>query len=424
MERERRGDRVGTTTAAIETGRPGHLGRNFDFLRLWMGQVASALGNGISLVATPLLVLALTDSPALAGLVAAARTAPYLVLGLPAGALIDRLDRRTILILCDVARFLAMGSVPIAWVAGTLEPTQLIVVALVQGVAVTFANLAQVAALPRLVRRDQIPSAQALNVSSQGVASLVGPGLGGLVVGFGATLAEGAVIAFGVDSLTYIVSAAMLLSIRKPFQIDRTGATVGMGQQIVEGLRFLWTDRPIRLLAIVNMIHRFCIGSVVVLAVVVFARDVLAVGPSVIGLIVGAAGAGGLLGSILAPVVRRTVSVGWSMVATILLHGVGIALVALSRDVALAMAGMAVVGIAEAMTSVIQVSYRLATIPDALQGRVNSVYRMGSFGAMTGGTALAGFLVETQGAGAALWMMAAYILTIGVGVGLSGVRRL
>src|SRR6185295_19082516 len=142
-------------TEALPSSSP-RLFSNPDFLRLWIGQIASSLGTGVSLIATPLLVLALTNSPAQAGLVAAARTAPYIVLGLPVGALVDRWNRRTVLMCCDVARALAMGSVPLTWYLGVLTMTQLIAVALVQGVAVSFSNIAQVAALPRLVRREQI----------------------------------------------------------------------------------------------------------------------------------------------------------------------------------------------------------------------------------------------------------------------------
>lgn len=404
---------------------PARLAANADFLRLWIGQVASALGNGVSLVATPLLVLALSDSPALAGLVAAARTAPYILLGLPAGALIDRWDRRTILILCDIARGLAMGSVPVAWLLDLLTLPQLVVVALVQGAAVTFANLAQVAALPRLVRRDQIASAQALATSSLGVASLIGPGLGGLAVALGATTAEGAAMAFGIDAATYVVSGTMLALIRRPFQETRQAtADRRLRDEIVEGLRYLWADRAIRLLAIVNMAHRLCIGAVVVLPVVVFARDALRVDPSAIGLVVGAAGAGGLLGSGLTPLLRRRIATGPLMVLVIALHGAGIGLVGLAPGVVAAMAGMAVVGAAEAMTSIVQVSYRLVMIPDALQGRVNSVYRFGSFGAMTLGGVVTGFMLEAIGPRSSLLVMAAYVLIIAAAVGRSDVRHL
>jgi MFS family permease len=173
---------------------------------------------------------------------------PYLVFGLVAGALIDRWDRRRVLIACDVAQALAVGSVPLAWALGTLTVAQLYAVALVQGSAWVFKNLGQVAALPRVVERAQIPSAQALNASSMSVAFLAGPGIGGVLVGLGRTTAAGAALAYLADALSYVVSAMLLLWVRTPLQGER-GPRRELHREIGEGLRYVWDDRAIRLLA-------------------------------------------------------------------------------------------------------------------------------------------------------------------------------
>jgi MFS family permease len=178
------------------------------------------------------------------------------------------------------------------------------------------------------------------------------------------------------------------------------------------------------LLAIVNMVHRACLGGVVVLPVVVLGRDVLGADPAALGLLVGAAGAGGLLGSVVTPRLQQRYKVGRLMVTTVTLHGLGIGLVGFAASVPAAIVGMFVVGVAEAMTSIVQVAYRLGVIPDQLQGRVNSVYRLGSFTAMTLGVGVVGLLIEGLGARTALWAMAAYVLTTALGVAVSGVRRL
>jgi MFS family permease len=393
-------------------------------MRLWSGQVGLALGNGVTMIAMPLLVLALTDSPGQAGIVAAARSLPYLVLGLPAGALVDRWDRRRVLIWCDLARALALASVPLAWWLSALTTAQLIAVSLVYGAAVSFSNIAQVAALPRLVAREQLAAAQASNTSSIGVAALIGPGIGGVIIGLGRSTAEGAAVAFLVDAAANLIDLALIATIRRPFQMARPAGERHLRDEIVAGLRYLWADRPIRLLAIVNMAHRVCVGGVVVLAVVVLGRDVLGADPAALGLIVGAAGAGGLLGSVVTPRLQHRHKVGRLMVVTLALHGLGIGVVGLAGSVPVAMAGMVVVGVAEAMTSIIQVAYRLGVIPDHLQGRVNSVYRLGSFAAMTLGVSAVGLLVEGLGARTALWLMAAYVLIVAAGVARSGVRQL
>lgn len=127
------------------------LWANSDFLRLWGGQVISTAGSGMSRLALPLLVLALTNSPVEAGLIAAAQTVPFIVLGLPAGALLDRLNRKAVMIICDAARCLAFGSVPLVWALGHLTMAHLYAVALVEGASLVFFNIAQLAALPRVV---------------------------------------------------------------------------------------------------------------------------------------------------------------------------------------------------------------------------------------------------------------------------------
>lgn len=408
----------------VVSKRSPRLMANLDFLRLWLGQVGLALGGGVTAIAMPLLVLALTNSPAQAGLVAAARSLPYIALGLPAGALIDRWDRRTVMMWCDLARALAMASVPLAWFTGILTTTQLLIVPLVYGSAVSFSNIAQVAALPRLVAKEQLAAAQAYNTGSLGVAALIGPGIGGLIIGLGRSTAEGAAIAFLVDAITNVIDLILLATIRRPFQIARLPGRQHLRQEIVAGLRYLWADRPIRLLAIMNMVHRVCLGGVVVLVVVVLGRDSLGADPAALGLIVGAAGAGGLLGSLLTPWLQRRLALGPLTVAIVALHGIGIGLVGLATSIPAAIAGMLIVGIGEAMTSIVQVAYRLAMIPDSMQGRVNSVYRLGSFTAMTLGAGLVGLLIERLGARAALWVMAAYVLTTALGVARSGIRRL
>src|SRR6185312_10013 len=136
----------------IKSARP--LWRNLDFLLLWSGQTVSTLGTNISALALPLLVLALTHSPALAGLLAAARQLPYLLLSLPAGALVDRWDRKRTMIYCDLLRWLAVGSVPLAFVLGHLTLIQLYLVAFIEGTAYVLFSLAQISALPHVVESE------------------------------------------------------------------------------------------------------------------------------------------------------------------------------------------------------------------------------------------------------------------------------
>src|SRR5438270_3170247 len=126
----------------------GRLWRNRDYMLLWGGQVVSTAGSAASAIVYPLLILALTDSPAAAGLAGALRALPYLVFSLPAGALIDRWDRKRVMILCDTGRALALASIPLALAFGILTVAQLFIVSFIEGTLFVFFNIAEVACLP------------------------------------------------------------------------------------------------------------------------------------------------------------------------------------------------------------------------------------------------------------------------------------
>ena len=400
--------------------------RNTDFLRLWLGQVVSTMGLGMARLALPLLALALTDSPAVAGLIAATQMAPFFVLGLPAGALVDRWNRRVVMIVCDIARALAVGSVPVAWAFGFLTPAHLFLVALAQGSAQVFFSLAQIASLPRVVSKGQLASAHGLNTASEGIAQLTSPGLGGFIIGLAQSTIVGAVIAYLLNSLAYLFSVFMLSTIRTPFQVARANVPLrAIGGTILEGLRYVWSSPVLRLLATVNMTHRGCLAPVQ-LAVIVFATDQFQADAPAIGLIFSAAGAGGLLAAAITPRLRQRVPVGVLMMSLIAAHAVGLAAIASATSLWLVMVGMLINGMMDTMSSINQVSYRLAIIPDNLQGRVNSVYRLLSFGGMTIGTAAGGVLLGLIGPRPVMWLLAGLvglIATLSIPAGILRLRN-
>ncbi|MCC6174031.1 MAG: MFS transporter [Chloroflexi bacterium] len=426
IEDQRPDSAVGESAHLLEEERPRpeKLWQNYEFLRLWLGQTVSSVGSGITKIAAPLLVLGLTESPALAGLVGASLTFPMVILGLPAGALIDRLDRRKLMIVCDTARALAVVSVPLAWLFWHLSVWHVLVVGLVLGSAQSFFTISQVAALPRLVKRRQIASAHAMNTTSEGVALLASPGLGGMIVGAGATVVAGGVLAYGVDALSYTVSVLALVGIKTAFQARRTpGAGPPLTRQIVEGVHYVWREYAIRVLMILNMGQRFAF-SPVMLTVIVLSRDELGLGPAAIGLLFSTAGAGGLSAAAITPWLRRWAPVGWHMVGILVVHAVAVAIVALSGSVWLVAVGLFFEGMMETMTGITQVSFRLGLIPDGLQGRVNSVYRLLSFGATSLGMAGGGFLIDLYGPRPVLWLVAGVLGAIALGSAATGVRTL
>jgi predicted MFS family arabinose efflux permease len=160
------------------------------------------------------------------------------------------------------------------------------------------------------------------------------------------------------------------------------------------------------------------------LIVVVLARQELGLDPTGIGLLFSVTGSGGLAGAAITPWLRRRVPVGWHMIAVVALHGLALGLVALSPSIWLMSIGLFVAGLMETMTGIIHVSYRLALIPDALQGRVNSVYRLLSFATMSFGMVLGGVLIDLYGSRITLGLVAAWIGAMALGAALSGIRTL
>lgn len=212
---------------------PGVLGRNREFMLLWSGQALSGLGSQISLVAYPLLVLALTGSPAKAGVVGFAKTVPVVLFALPAGVLADKLDRKLLMVSCDGLRAVALASIPAALAAGTVPYPLIVAVAFIDGAGFTVAYVAERGALRQLVSPEQLGEAVARNESRFFGAMLVGPPLGGLLFGLGRA------IPFLTDAISYTASTVSMLLIKSDFQEARVDSDPA---GVREGLRWLWRE--------------------------------------------------------------------------------------------------------------------------------------------------------------------------------------
>jgi len=416
------------TDPVVPANEPPPLWRNRDFLLLWGGQTVSRLGSRVSDIALPLLVLALTRSPAQAGFVAAAQSLPYLLLSLPAGALVDRWDRKRVMILCDMARCLALGSIPLAYARGQLGVGQLYAVAVVVGLALVFFDAAELASLPRVVPGGQLARAAGLNATAESATYLVGPGLAGVVIGLARTVVAGAALAYLVDSLSYLASVFTLGFIRLPFQEDRMEAPRpalsggALRDEIAEGLRFLWGQRRLRAIALLSMGVNLLDGPLL-LAVIVLARDELHADARTIGLIFSVAGAGELLGSFVAPWVQARVRMGSALIGAVAVWALAMPLEATAVSPLMLMAGAALADMMIPIYNVAQVSYRLSLIPDALQGRVNSAYRLPSYGSGLLGTAAGGVLLGLLGPRPVLWVIAGGLGLCAFAASLTPLRR-
>jgi predicted MFS family arabinose efflux permease len=378
------------STKEVLPRRPKSLWLNRDYMLLWSGQVVSNVGTQVSTLAFPLLILAVTGSPAQAGFVGALRALPYVIFSLPAGALLDRWDRKRTMILCDTGRALSLASIPVALATGHLTIIQLYLVSLIEGTLFVFFNIAEAACLPRVVPKEQLPAATAQNMATDGVTTLIGPSLGG------ALYTAGRLLPFLADAISYAVSVCSLFFIKTKFQKERVAARRSLWIEIREGLAWLWHHPLIRFMAILTGGNNL-ITSGLVLIIIVLAQGQHA--PAfVIGLIFAIGGIGGVLGAVVAPFFQKRLSFGQAIIGTSWLFALFMPLYAIAPNPFVLGLITAAAFILVPLYNVVQFSYRSALIPDELQGRVNSVFRLIAFGGQPLGLALTGVLIQNIGA--------------------------
>jgi MFS family permease len=380
---------VGAVQAKVIAPKRVRLWRNRDYMLLWSGQIVSSVGTRVSQLAFPLLVLALTHSPAQAGLIAALRGLPYALFILPAGAMVDRWNRKRVMILCDAGRAVALGSIPVALLLGHLTIIQLCIVSLVEGTLFTFFNLAETACLPQVVSKEQLTSAVAQNEVIDSVSGMVGPSFGGILYGLGRA------VPFLSDAISYIVSVLSLFFIKAQFQEEREVEPLHLWKEIGEGFSWLWHNPVIRFIALLT--------SGLILPVVGYGLIIIVLAQKQhatsfeIGLILAGGGVGSIVGAVVVAPLRRRFGFGKMMIGSTWLWALTWLFFALAPNPLLLGVATGLSFIVVPIYMSVQFGYRLSIIPDYLQGRVNSVFRLIAFGSEPIGLALTGFLIQAIG---------------------------
>jgi len=361
------------------------LRKNRDFVLLQTGQALSTLGSSASQIAYPLLVLALTHSPAKAGIVGFAAFAPYVAFGLFAGVAADRWNRKLVMIVMDGVRVLAMSSIVVALALGQLTFAQIAIVALVEGSAFVFFNIAEVGALRSVVPARQLPDAAAAEQARMSVVTLAGPPLGGALFGLARSLP------FLADAVSYAFSFVSLLAMRTPFQESRERDTTPMRAQIREGIAWLWRQPYLRTSALIFGGNNFVWQGVILLFVVVAKRHGLSSG--VIGALIACFGACSLLGSLTAPRAARLLPVRGIMLLSQWLTGLFV-LYLVWPSPYVVVASVLPAGFVVPWMNAVIVGYRTAVTPDHLIGRVSSVARNLAFIGMPLGPLVTGLVID------------------------------
>lgn len=379
--------------------------RNRNFMLLWGGQLVSWVGTEVTGIALPLLVLALTGSPGYAGLVAAERSAVYVLLALPAGALLDRWDRRRVMILANTGSGIALGSICVALFIGHLSVAHLFLACAAEGACFVFANLARFTALRHVVPAAQYPAAVAQNSLADHIALLLGPPLGGFLY-----QVAGAGVALLVDVVSYAVNALSILFITVPFQEPRENAPESLAADIRLAVVWLWRQRTLRQLTLLSA-GRIAITSGLYLLIIVLAKRDHA-SSAAIGGIFAVSAVAGILGAIVASrlyqrlhartVLWLTTGMTWILVSCYLAATNIFLITAVT-------AGVYFLG------PLYEMSMRTSTnigVPDAIRGRVFSVGRMIELGSYSLGFFVIGLLLQYAGSTAAIGCLAGILLVL------------
>ncbi len=383
------------------------LHRNRDFQVLWSGQLVSCLGSRARAVATPLLVLALTGSPALAGLASFATTLPLVLLMLPAGVVLDRVDRKRAMIVCETARGLAVASIAVCIWAGHLTYPHLLLFAIVNGIAYPFFAVGERSAIRQLVPCPQLSAAMAQKQARDYLGLIAGQAAGGVLFGVSRLLP------YAADAVTYGVSLLSLALVRSRFQLERVAARRSPVREALEGLAWLWSRPFLRTTALLGT-GLSAVANALSLAVIVAAQRHGAP-PALVGFVVALMGVGGLLGATVATPLVQALSVRAIAVAT------GGSLMVLTVAMAFA-PSPALIGVLFGATYFLQPAWGAASsawqvrlVPDHLLSRVQGAVIVLDAGAVPLAQLGVGLLLQVASPTATILMLSGVAAAVTIG---------
>lgn len=372
-----------------------NLWRHLNFRRLWIGETVSQFGSAVTGIALPLAaLLVLKASTFQVGLLAAFESVAWLLVGLPSGAWVDRMRLRVVLIVNDLIRLVALGSIPVAYACGVLTIGQLYVVALVTSASTVFFDVAYQSYLPQLVGREALVGGNARLQAGESVAQVTAPVLGG-----GLVQALTAPYAVVVDALSFLWSAVWVGRITARFPRPERRPDSHLIREIGEGLRFVVGHRLLRSIAMCTSSANLFSSIISALIYVLLARQ-LHVSAGVIGLLNAAPAIGGFLGSLVASRLARRFGQGPTIwVSALLFAAPALVLPFVHRDwtLVLMVVAQTLLWGSCVVYNITQVSFRQALCPPELMGRMNATIRFLVWGTMPLGALLGGVLGSSLG---------------------------
>lgn len=372
------------------------------------GQSISQFGTQVSLLALPLIATVLLHaSPLEVALLGTVEFLPFILFSLPAGAWVDRLRRRPILILGDLGRAAVLGTVPVAFVLDVLTIWQLYAVGFVAGTLTVLFDVAYQSYLPSLVERHQLVDGNGKLEISRTLAQTAGPALGGGIIGI-----LTAPIAILVDAISFVVSALFVIAIRKPEpapdrHLDEHGQQRGsLATEVKAGLRYVLGNHYLRGIAGATGTSNF-FSNIAFATFIVYAVRVLDLDAAQIGIVFGLGNIGAIVGALTASRWASALGLGRAIVISMALTPPGILLVAIApreAPIPFLVASGFLIGLSAVVYNINQVSFRQAITPTAMQGRMNATMRFIVWGTMPIGSIVGGIIATTISLPAAIWI--------------------
>ncbi|WP_461022914.1 MFS transporter [Thalassiella azotivora] len=370
------------------------MGPSFRWLAA--GTWTANLADGIALAAGPLLIASQTSDPFLVALAGLLQRLPWLVLGLWAGVVADRVDRRLLVVAVNTVRAAVVGLLALAVATGWVDVTVVLVAMLLLGVAEVFADVPTGTLLPMVVdKRDLGVGNARLMAGFLTMNQLVGPALGAFL------FAVGAAVPFGTQAVCVALGAVLVSRIRLP-AVDPPQRPPHVWRDVVEGLRWTWGNAPVRTLTLTIVTFNVTFGaswSVLVL----YATDTLGMGAVGFGLLTTASAVGGVVGTLSYDWLERRVSLGTIMRSVLVVETLVHLALALNRVPWVALLVMGVFGVEAFLWGTTSRTVRMRAVPMALQGRVGSLYMVGVFGGIVVGQLVGGLVARQWGVVAAFW---------------------
>ncbi|NFV90053.1 MFS transporter [Staphylococcus aureus] len=381
--------------------------KNFTFYLI--GIAFSNIGSAFTTFVFPLMILKLTGSAFQVGIVSALSFIPYAILGLPAGALIDRLNKKTIMKCADIIRFISYLSIPVLSFYNMLSIFQIYVVAIISGIGLVFHSISEVSIIPSIVKEEDLASANSYIYATQNVSEFLGPIIGGLLYTY-----MGYSILIFIDSMTFLLSFFSLILIKietKSIFNQEKLSGKNFLSDVKVGFDYLLSNSTIRVMAVVVSLSNLIISPYYIY-IVMFVKEDMNQSSQALGLVLGISSLGALIGSLSASFLLKLFNFGKLIVIILFLDTIFRLMLPFSTYIFILIPLLGLTYMTQSILNIAIITLRQKKCSEHMLGRVNSVFKTMVFSFRPIGLFLGGILLENKGGFYALTISAVLFIPL------------